>query len=61
VPERDAGALAAALRSLIDDPERRRAMGVAGRRHVEAYHDVDKEARVLEERYLAVLARAAVQ
>jgi glycosyltransferase involved in cell wall biosynthesis len=35
VPARDANALAAALRALIDAPEERRAMGVRGRRIVE--------------------------
>jgi glycosyltransferase involved in cell wall biosynthesis len=38
VPPRDPGALAAALRELLDDPERRAAYGVAGRnRAVELY------------------------
>jgi glycosyltransferase involved in cell wall biosynthesis len=34
VPERDAGALAAALRRLYDDPDLRRRLGAAGRRKV---------------------------
>lgn len=34
VPPRDAGSLAAALRTLIDEPERRRAIGEAARRRV---------------------------
>lgn len=36
VPPRDPQALAAALRTLLHDPERRRAMGEAGRAHVVA-------------------------
>jgi len=56
VAERDSAALADALRSLLDDPERRRAMGRAGRRHMQANHDVAKEAALLEERDLSHLA-----
>ncbi|MDQ2785544.1 MAG: glycosyltransferase family 4 protein, partial [Chloroflexota bacterium] len=37
VPPRDPQALAAALRTLLHDPERRRAMGEAGRAHVVAH------------------------
>lgn len=37
VPPRDPQALAAALRTLLDDPERRRIMGEAGRAHVVAH------------------------
>lgn len=55
VAERDSEALADALRTLLDDPDRRAAMGRAGRVHMEELHDVDKEAPVLEERYLALL------
>jgi colanic acid/amylovoran biosynthesis glycosyltransferase len=57
VPERDSEALADALGALLDDPDRRDAMGRAGRRHMEALHDVEKEAPLLEERYLALLER----
>lgn len=57
VPERDASALAGALRVLLDDPVRREAMGRAGRAHVERYHDARIEAETLDGRYLALLAR----
>jgi colanic acid/amylovoran biosynthesis glycosyltransferase len=56
VPERDTPALAAALRTLVDDPSRWEAMGRAGRAHVEDLHDIAKEARRLDERYAALLA-----
>jgi colanic acid/amylovoran biosynthesis glycosyltransferase len=55
VPERDGPALADALRTLLDDPARREAMGRAGRRHVEEHHDIAREAERLEHRYLALI------
>jgi colanic acid/amylovoran biosynthesis glycosyltransferase len=57
-PERDSGALADALRTLLDDPARWEEMGRAGREHVEERHDVMHEAERLEERYLALLTGA---
>lgn len=42
VPPRDPGALAAALAELLADPQRRRAMGAAGRRRVEAEFTLDR-------------------
>lgn len=57
VPERDPDALAAALRDLLDHPERWEPMGRAGRAHVEANHDVATEVVALEDRYLSLLAR----
>jgi colanic acid/amylovoran biosynthesis glycosyltransferase len=54
VPERDGRALADALTQLLDDGERRARMGRAGRRHMECFHDIEKEAERLEERYLAL-------
>ena len=56
VPERDAPALADALRELLDDPARRQAMGRAGRRHVERLHDARRETPRLEDHYLRLLA-----
>jgi colanic acid/amylovoran biosynthesis glycosyltransferase len=55
-PERDSGALADLLRTLLDDPGRWEEMGRAGRRHIEAHHDIAREAERLEQRYLALLA-----
>lgn len=57
VPERDPDALAAALRDLLDHPERWEGMGRAGRAHVEAHHDVAAEVGALEDRYLSLLGR----
>jgi colanic acid/amylovoran biosynthesis glycosyltransferase len=57
VPERDSNALAEALRRLLDDPEKRQKMGQAGRRHMERFHDIEREAPLLEERYFALMER----
>jgi len=57
VPERDVVALTDALRTLVEEPGRWEPMGRAGRRHVEALHDIAKEARRLEDRYLTLLAQ----
>lgn len=59
VRERDSHALADVLRQLVDDPEKREAMGRAGRRHVEQFHNIEQEAPVLEERYLRLIDRAS--
>jgi glycosyltransferase involved in cell wall biosynthesis len=56
VPPRDARALAAALSSLLEDAERRRAMGDAGRARAEALFDLPRfrsEHLALYERLLA--------
>jgi colanic acid/amylovoran biosynthesis glycosyltransferase len=55
-PERDSGALAEALRTLLDDPGRWEEMGRAGRRHIEERHDITREAEQLEQKYLALTA-----
>ena len=46
-PPGDGRAFAAALRSLLTDPDRRRAMGRAGRARVLARHDIAHAARLL--------------
>ena len=55
VPERDSVALADALEDLITHPEIWGPMGRAGREHVEARHDIQREAVKLEERYAALM------
>lgn len=51
IPPQDAAALAAAVQALRDDPDRRRRIGDAGRRHVEQHFD----RRVLAARMAEVL------
>jgi len=58
VPERDSAALANALRRLCDDPALRTRMGRAGRDYVERWHDIEREAPVLEDRYAQLLAQS---
>jgi colanic acid/amylovoran biosynthesis glycosyltransferase len=52
VPERDPEALADRLRTLLRSPEQRRAMGEAGREHVEAKHLTSVVAERLEQVYV---------
>jgi glycosyltransferase involved in cell wall biosynthesis len=49
VPEGDAGAVAAALRSLEESPERHARLAAAGRRRVVERLSVDVEARMLRD------------
>ena len=51
VPPRDVDALAAALRPLLVDADRRRRFGSAGRARAEAAFDLDVTARSIAERY----------
>jgi colanic acid/amylovoran biosynthesis glycosyltransferase len=51
VPERDAGALAARMRTLLSDPELRGRMGAAARTRVEQRFDLHRQTRLLEEWY----------
>jgi len=57
VPPRDPGALAAALAELLADPERRRAMGAAGRKRVEAEFTLDRLVKDVLRVYGEVLGR----
>lgn len=61
VPERDAAALAAALASLIDAPQRWAAMGLAGRQRIEHEHASAVANRRLLDVYRRVLADAPTQ
>jgi glycosyltransferase involved in cell wall biosynthesis len=54
----DAEAMAERVRQLLADPDRRRAMGEAGRRHVEANFSVAAMARRTEALYAELLAAA---
>lgn len=60
VPPDDAAALTAAIRTLLDDPARRAAMGTAGRARAAAEFTVDAMARRYEALYSDVLAGRAV-
>ena len=51
VPERDVPALADRMTWLLEHPRRRVAMGLAGRRHVAARHDIHREMVRLEAKY----------
>jgi glycosyltransferase involved in cell wall biosynthesis len=59
VPRGDSAALAQAIGSLLEDPERRRRMGVAGRERALRLFDWDRTAEQLEEVYRRIGARAA--
>jgi glycosyltransferase involved in cell wall biosynthesis len=55
VPPRDIAALATACITLIDDPTRRRQLGLAGRRFVEHYYQWQDNCQQMEEIYRAAL------
>ena len=59
VPRGDSAALAQAIGSLLDDPERRRAMGQAGRARALRLFDWDRSAEQFEQIYREVAARTA--
>jgi glycosyltransferase involved in cell wall biosynthesis len=61
VPPADPAALAAALLELWRDPDRRRAMGRAGRARVEACFDVAKMVAAYENLYLEGWRRPAAR
>jgi L-malate glycosyltransferase len=55
VPPRDVKALVETCIALIDDPKRRRTMGLAGRRFVERYYQWQQNCLAMEEVYRAVI------
>jgi glycosyltransferase involved in cell wall biosynthesis len=59
VPRGDSTALAQAIGSLLADPERRRAMGQAGRARALQLFDWDRSAEQFEHLYREVAARMA--
>ncbi len=59
VPRGDSSALARAIGSLLDDPERRRAMGQAGRARALRLFDWDRSAEQFEQLYREVAARTS--
>ncbi|MER5637167.1 glycosyltransferase family 4 protein [Kitasatospora sp. NPDC002227] len=61
VPPGDAGALAAALGRLLDDPELRAALGAAGRERVLAGFTWERAAELTVERYRAAIATGVGQ
>ena len=61
VPPRDVDGLAAACIELIDNPSRRREMGLAGRRFVERCYDWRENTRLMGEIYRAALDGTSVR
>jgi glycosyltransferase involved in cell wall biosynthesis len=61
VPPRDVEALARACIQLIDDPARRREMGLAGRRFVERYYSWPDNTRLMAEVYRAAVEGTGVR
>ncbi len=61
VPPGDARALARAIATLLDDPDRRRAMGLAARRRADELLGWDAAVTRLEDVYRALLAPAAAR
>jgi glycosyltransferase involved in cell wall biosynthesis len=61
VPSGDAAALAAAIAGLIDDPERRIAMGAAGRKMVLERYGADRMVNELKQIYSTLLQRKTVK
>ncbi|MDU8944843.1 glycosyltransferase family 4 protein [Ovoidimarina sediminis] len=60
VPVGDADAAAAAIRTMLTDPDRYRAAQAAGRSQVETMYSVEREARAITDVYLALWSEAGV-
>jgi glycosyltransferase involved in cell wall biosynthesis len=60
VPPRDVDALAAACIAMVDDPAKRRAMGLAGRRFVERHYVWQENGKLMAEVYRAALSQTPV-
>jgi glycosyltransferase involved in cell wall biosynthesis len=56
VPSEDAGALAAALRRLVEEPDLRQRLGAAGREMMLAHHDIERAADRLADVYRRAVA-----
>lgn len=61
VPSGDAAALAAAIVELVDDPDRRRQMGIAGRRTVRERYSADRMVKELKDLYRNLLDRTTLK
>lgn len=61
VPSGDAAALAAAIAELVDDPDRRRQMGIAGRRTVRERYSADRMVKELKDLYRNLLDRTTLK
>ncbi|MDR5692139.1 glycosyltransferase [Agromyces indicus] len=61
VPPRDAAAVAAAIRELLEDPERAERLGAAGRRRVASRYSWDRVAADTERAYRSTLSRPRVR
>jgi len=59
VPSGDAAALAAAIVQLVDDPERRRLMGIDGQRSVRDRYGADRMVKELKDLYRNLVDRTA--
>jgi len=59
VPSGDSAALAGAIVELVDDPDRRRLMGVAGQRSVRERYSADRMVKELKDLYRKLLDRTA--
>ncbi len=61
VPSGDAAALAAAIVELVDDPDGRRQMGIAGQRTVRERYSADRMVKELKDLYRNLLDRTTLK